>query len=418
MVNQEANQSAKTNPRFFYGYIIVAAAFFTQVTMHGTRSSFGIFFKPILSDFGWTRALISGAFSISSILQGLSGIIMGGLNDRLGPRIVMTICGFLVGLGLLLMSQVNTSWQLYLFYAVILGIGMGGLLAPPMSTVARWFVKRRSVMMGIVAAGGGTSTLVMPLLANWLISAYGWRNAYIILGFLVLVIVILVAQFLRRDPAKMGLLPYGENQVQEQRLNLVVEGLSLKEAILTRQFWMVVTTFFSFGYCAVTIQVHLVPHATDLGISATMAASIFATSGVVMIAGSLLLGSLADRIGGRQTFILCLALMLASLLWLLIAREVWMLYFFVIVMGFAFGGATTMESPLVAELFGIRSHGLILGVCNFCLTIGSTLGPFIAGYIFDVNDSYQLAFIILVIVMAIGVILAALLRPIKQLKLV
>jgi len=414
MTNKDVYHSSKTKPRFFYGYIIVVAAFFTQVPLHSARSSFGVFFKPMLNEFGWTRALISGTFSISSFVQGLSGIIMGGLNDRLGPRVVMTLCGFLVGLGLLLMSQINTAWQLYLFYAVIIGIGMGGLFAPPMSTVARWFVKRRSTMMGIVVAGGGTSMLVMSPIANWLISAYGWRNAYIILGVLAMVVVILAAQFLRRDPTKMGQVPYGEDTGQGQELNLVVEGLSLNETILTKQFWMVVTIFFCEGFGVSTILVHIVPHATDLGISAAVAAGILATLGLALIAGGLLLGGVADRIGVRQTFIICFTLMSAALFFLLVAREVWMLYLFAIVMGFAFGGVATLESPLVAELFGIRSHGLILGVCSFCVTIGSTSGPFIAGYIFDVNVSYQLAFIILAIAAVIGLILTTLLRPIKK----
>ncbi len=109
MFDQETNQHIKNKPQFFYGYIVVVAAFIMQAVMFGPRSSFGVFFKPLISEFGWTRTLISGAFSISAIVQGLSGIIMGGLNDRLGPRVVMTLCGFLVGLGYLLMSQVNMA---------------------------------------------------------------------------------------------------------------------------------------------------------------------------------------------------------------------------------------------------------------------------------------------------------------------
>ena len=144
MLNQDTKQPIKTKPRFFYGYTVVAAAFILQMVMFGPRSSFGIFFKPLISEFGWTRTLISGTFSISSIMQGLSGIIMGGLNDRLGPRMVMTLCGFLVGLGYLLMSQVYTTWQLYLFYVVIIGPGMGGLFVSLLSTIAKWFMERRS----------------------------------------------------------------------------------------------------------------------------------------------------------------------------------------------------------------------------------------------------------------------------------
>ena len=143
---------------------------------------------------------------------------MGRLNDKLGPRLVMTICGIFLGLGVLLMSQVGGVWQLYLFYGVIIGIGMGGAFVALLSTVARWFVKRRGMMTGIVIAGVGLGQFIVPPIANWLISIYDWRMSYVILGSVVLVIGVLAAQFLRRDPAKMGLVPHGEQKAGEQQL--------------------------------------------------------------------------------------------------------------------------------------------------------------------------------------------------------
>jgi len=341
---------------------------------------------------------------------------MGGLNDRLGPRTVLTLCGFLIGLGYLLMSLTSAAWQLYLFYAVIIGIGMGGILAPPMSTVARWFVKRRSVMTGIVVAGGGIGGIIMPPVANWLISTYGWRKSYIIIGALVLVIIILASQFLRRDPTKMGQEPYGGNRVGEQRLDLNTEGLSLKEVTYTRQFWMAVTMLSCFGFCIATILLHIVPHATDIGISAAIAANILATIGGAAPISGIVLGGVADRIGNRQAYIICFILMSAALFWLLTASEVWMLYLFAVVIGLGAGGGTTLMSPLTAELFGIRSHGLIFGVCLFCQTTAGAIGTFIAGYIFDVTGSYQLIFLVCAAFAVIGLILASILRPIKTLE--
>jgi MFS family permease len=414
MDNQEVSPPAKKKTKFFYGYIIVMAAFIIQLVMFGPRNSFGVFFKPMISDFGWTRALLSGAFSISIILQGLLGIVMGALNDRLGPRVVLTLCGFLLGLGFMLMSLISTAWQLYLFYVVIIGTGMGGIYTPPMSTVARWFVDRRSVMTGIVIAGGGIGGLMAPPAVNWLISIYGWRHAYIIMGAMVLVIVILAAQFLRRDPTQMGLEPYGMNKQAEQELDFVTAGLSLKEVVYTRQFWMAVAMLFCFGFCMLTVTIHIVPHATDLGISAATAANILAVLGATQLVGSITLGGFADKIGNRQAYIISLALMSATLFWLLTAREVWMLYLSVVVLGFGGGGAATLLSPLTAELFGIRSHGLILGVIVFSATIGGAVGPFIAGYIFDVSGSYQSAFLVSAAFAVIGLILTVILRPIKK----
>ena len=110
-------------PKFFYGYIVAAAAFLIMVVMWGTLYSFGIFFKPLLAELGWARAMTSGAYSLFMILHGLLYIPAGRLNDKFGPRVIMIVCGFFLGLGYLLMSQVNDIWHLYLFYGVIVGIG-------------------------------------------------------------------------------------------------------------------------------------------------------------------------------------------------------------------------------------------------------------------------------------------------------
>ena len=160
-------------PGFFYGYVIVAAAFSIVIIAHGAQYTFGIFFKPILTEFGWTSAATSGAFSLYLVLWGLLSIFVGRLNDSFGPRIVMTASGFFLGLGYLLMSQVSVLWQLYLFYGVIIAIGMSGAWVPLISTVPKWFVKRRGLMTGIVTSGSGIGTILLSLAASRLISVYG-----------------------------------------------------------------------------------------------------------------------------------------------------------------------------------------------------------------------------------------------------
>lgn len=204
MNNQNLSESNNPRTKLFYGYIIVAAALLIVIMAFGSRFSFGVFFKPMLRDFGWSRTLTSGAVALSMLFQGAGSMYMGRLNDKLGPRFVMTLCCIFLGLGLLLMSLVRDVWQLYLFYGVIVGAGMGGAFVAPLSTVARWFVKRRGIMTGIVIAGVGIGTLIVPPLANWLISLYDWRLSYIIVGSCILVIGVLAAQVLRRDPSKKG----------------------------------------------------------------------------------------------------------------------------------------------------------------------------------------------------------------------
>jgi len=323
----------------------------------------------------------------------------------------MVACGFFLGLGYLLMSQISATWQLYLFYGVIIAIGMGGSFTPLVSTVARWFVKRRGMMTGIVASGMGLGIMIMPPVASWLISGYSWRTSYIIVGIVALVLIISTAQFLRRDPGQMGQLPYGENEVKEDSLNLEAGGFSFQQAIHTRQFWMLGAIFVCFLFVAETIMVHIVPHATELAISTTTAASILAVIGGLTFASMIIMGSAADKIGNRSVLIIGFILMSVALFWLQLATEVGMLYVFAAILGFACGGIPVLMSPMVAELFGLGFHGIILGSVMFVGTIGGAIGPVLTGYIFDITGSYQLAFLVCVTMSVVGFILALLLRP-------
>ena len=398
-------------PKFFYGYIVVAAAFLIMVVMWGTLYSFGIFFKPLLAELGWARAMTSGAYSLFMVLHGLLYIPAGRLNDKFGPRVIMIVCGFFLGLGYLLMSQVNDIWHLFLFYGVIVGFGAGGGYVPLLSTVSRWFVKRRGLMTGIVVSGAGFGTVIMPPVVNWLISDYGWRTSYIVVGIVSLVLIILAALFLRRDPSQVGQLPYGEGEAKEQSLDLEAGGFSVQRAIRTRQFWMFSVVIFSLLFSQQSIMVHIAPHATDLGISAAVAANILAIIGGLSIAGRLIMGNAADRIGNKPVIVTAFILMAITLFWLVAAREVWMFYLFAIVFGFAYGGIVSIESPIIAELFGMGSHGVIFGAMHSISTIGGAIGPVLAGRIFDITGSYQPAFLVYAVVAVIGLILVSLLRP-------
>jgi MFS family permease len=412
--NKEAYQLHKTEPRFFFGYIVVAVAVFIMVVSWAIYNSFGVFFKPLLNEFGWTSAMTSGAFSLSMMIYGVLGVVVGVLTDRFGPRVVLTICGLLMGAGYLLMSQVSAAWQLYLFYGVIIGTGMSGVWVPQMSTVARWFVKRRTLMTGIVIAGTSIGQLVGPPVTSRLIAAYDWRLSYIIVGGIVLLAVVLAAQFLRRDPAQMGQLPYGENEGKQPGLGPDTNVFSLREAASTNQFWVTFGIFFCYGFGLYAIVVHIVPHAIELGISAMSAAYILASRGGASILGSYVLGGVADRAGNRWIYIIGLIVMSAALFWLVAAREMWMLYLFIVVFGFFCAGMAASESPVVARLFGLSSHGLIYGVVHLGFTVGAAAGPFVTGYIFDLTGSYQVAFMVCAAFSIIGIILAVMLRPTKR----
>lgn len=417
MTEEDIYQPHKKTPRVFYGYIVAAAAFLIMIVAWGLYIVFGIFFTPLLNEFGWTRAVTSGAYSLSSVLHGMLGIVMGLLTDKLGPRKVVTFCGIILALGYFLMSQVNSVWQLYLFYGIIVGIGMGGLWIPLLSPVARWFVGRRSMMTAIVVSGLTIGQMIAPPIVSRLIAAYDWRIAYMIVAGVVLVMVVVPAQFLKRDPSQKGLLPYGsEIEANRPGMESAETDYTLKEAVRTVQFWLVTAILFCFGFSAFALTVHMVPHAIELGFAEVRAANVLAINGGAGIVGNFFLGGLiADRIGNKKAFIIGFALATAALLWLIPAKEMWMLYLFSVGFGLALGSIGPSESPLVARLFGLSSHGLVYGVVGFGFTIGGAVGPWATGYLFDVFNNYQAAFIVSAAFSVLGIILVLMLRPTKKL---
>jgi MFS family permease len=401
-------------PRFSYGYAIVSASFLIIMIAWGAQYSFGVFFKPLLNEFGWTRAVTSGAWALNSTLIGFFGILAGRLSDRYGPRAVVTVSGFFVGISYLLMSKVSTVWQIYLFYGVFLGIGLAGVWVPLMSTVARWFFRRRALASGVVTSGVGLGIVIMPPVANRLISSYGWRTSYVIIGAIAMALIVIFAQFLRRDPNQKSLLTDDANAVGTESPNLQIHGFSSREATRTRQFWIIGVIFLFLIACMQTGLVHIVPHATDIGMSAASAATILSVIGIVSIGSRIGMGSIGDVIGSKRVMIIILALISVSFLSLLLVSELWVLYLFAVVFGIAFGAFQAVQSPLVADSFGLRAHGAIFGLLVFAASVGGAIGSFVAGRIFDISGSYHWAFMLCVILGAAALTLTILLKPARK----
>ncbi len=414
MAEKGISLPSKAKPRFFYGYVIVILSFLIMIISFGLMDSYGVFVKPLLNDFGWTRASTSAAYSLSFLIFGFVGITMGGLTDKFGPRVILTTCGILLGLGYLLMSQVTSLWQLYLFEGIIVGVGMSALYAPVLSLIARWFVKRRGLMTGIVLSGLGIGQLVMPPVISRLIENFDWRFSYVILGIVALLVIVIATQFLKRDPSTMRQVPYGESENKSQVAMDLSKDYSLGEAAKTVQFWLLVIVKFCYGYYMFSIVIHIIPHVTDLGISAVDAANVMAICGAMMVVASFSLGRVIDSIGPRKVFILCFAIAFASLLWLLQAKEIWMFYLFAVFFGLANGGNVTADTPMVARLFGLKSIGSIVGISSCAFSVGAALGPIMTGFIFDSTSNYQIAFMVCAAFSVLGVVIALIQRPTQR----
>ena len=398
--------------KYFYGYNIVAAGFAIQAVSIGALFAYGVFFKEFQTEFGWSRATISGASSLAFLVMGAVGILAGRLNDRIGPRILIAVAGAALGVGYLLMSYMQAPWQLYLLYGLVVGVGYCTHDVITLSTIARWFVKRRGMMSGIVKVGTGCGQLFVPLIATALIAAYGWRSSCFIIGVAALAALVAVAQVMRRDPQSAGLLPDDGNGHPAGAVCTTDDcSLSLNEASRTREFWTLCVAEFAVFFCLLTLVVHIVPHARDLGLTPATAAGVLSTIGGVSMLGRFTMGTLNDRIGGKRSLITCFIILVFGLVWLQLANGAGMLFLFAVIYGFAHGGLFTIMSPTVAELFGTASHGLLFGIVLFSGTLGGALGPLMAGHIFDLTGSYHLVFLILTAMALVGFILITTLRP-------
>jgi OFA family oxalate/formate antiporter-like MFS transporter len=180
------------------------------------------------------------------------------------------------------------------------------------------------------------------------------------------------------------------------------------------QFWVLFTMIFWYGFYSSSINVHIVPNAINAGMSSTTAASILSVSGGLLVVGRLILGTAADRTGNKRVFIFGFVLSTLALVWIILMQAHWAFFLFAALFGFSQGGIGTSQSPIAASLFGLKAHGLIFGCVGFGYTIGAAIGPYFTGYLFDITNSYHLALIICAGTSVVSLVIAFLLRPVKN----
>lgn len=363
-------------------YWSLFGACLTQFTVVGLLVSYGVMVNALEAEFGWSRTLLSSAASVNTVMMGFLAIAGGRLTDMFGPRIVLTVTGLSYGLGYCLLAYVSAPWQLFVIFGVFLAMGLGTHDVVTLSTIARWFQARRGIMSGVVKVGTAIGQMLVPPLMALMFVWFGWRDATLILGLTATVLLVIAAQSMSAPQVDKAASAAAPPQT----------GLSFVEARRGRIFWTICTMQLLFFPTMMTVPLHIVPHGTDLGMTAPAAATLITSMGAASIAGRLAIGAFADRIGGRNAYILCLTPVIAALCLLIVVREHWMILGVMALYGFGHGGLFTVVSPTVAEMFGMRAHGAIFGVVLFCGTIGGAIGPVVAGRIFDVTGGYDLAF--------------------------
>ncbi len=402
----------------YHGHTVVAASFIIQGTIVGAIFTYGVFFDALHAEFGWSRGVISAGSSLASLVMGIGAMVFGRLTDIAGPKKILGAAGIMITLGYLLMSRITAPWHLLLVYPIFVGVAFGSHDVVTLSTVARWFDRRRGRMSAIVKAGTGTGQVIGPAVAAILIAAFGWRTAYLWIAAVTGPLVFLAARCVHRSPEAAGV-PHEDLPVNRSGDSLATEGgtsgpaAGVRELIKRPEFRRLAIAQAAVFFCAPVVIIHVVPYATDLGISRTVAAGVLSVLGGVSITGRLIMGSVIDRMGARAALLSCYAIMLIAFILLQFAGAVPMLYLFAVVYGFAHGGLFTAVSPLVAELFGMRAHGMLYGTVIFIGTIAGSIGPTMAGAIYDLVGSYRPAFLLLIVLVLVAAGAIGSIRPQK-----
>jgi MFS family permease len=367
--------------RMFYGWVVLGAAAAMICMAMGALFSLAVFLKPVEETMGWSRSAISSVALVNWLFMGLGSFAWGALSDRLGARRVSVAGGLLLGLSLVVSSQVATLWQFYLTFGAGVGFAVGAFYAPLSATATRWFTANRGLAVGVVSGGIGVGILIVSPLARWLITLTDWRTAMLLLGDLVWLVIVPVALLIRNAPADLGLDALGGDTAHAREY-------SAAEVFRSRQFWVISLTHLACCAAHSGPIFHMVTHAMDQGLPALVAATALGVSGFTSIAGRVGCGVLADRFGARRTLVAGLALQAAMVLLYLLARDVPSFYLLAVVFGIAYGGVMPLYAIVTREYFGPRIMGTAYGAVFFVSTLGMGLGSYAGGAIYDHLGSY------------------------------
>jgi len=373
-------------------------AFLANLVGYGLVFAYGIFLKPMSNEFGWSRSMIAGPFGFYAIFHNILAPFAGKLSDRFGPKVVLAMGGFCLGLSMVLVRYVTTIWELYFLFGVLFSMGVAGEYIPVMSTVLRWFTVKRGLAVGLTAAGVGAGSLFFSPLCMWLILSFGWKTAYLVLGVLAWVSFIPVVKFIKQVPRES--MELGK-----------LDGFSFFEASRTRAFWALGFSQLFIAGAMWAMLIHIIPLATDRGVPMMTAGILGGVIGATSIIGRISSGFFSDKVGRKRILITEFIFQSIAFMWLLFSTEVWMLFLFAILFGLSSGGWAGVIAALPADYFGFKATGSILGFATNLGGIGIAVGPYLGGYIFDTTRSYNNMVTMCLIASIAAIISASFLRP-------
>ncbi len=376
----------------YYGWVMLLTLSFTEVTSWGILYySFSVFLTPMQAELGWSIAQMTGAYSAAILISGLAAIPVGRWLDRHGPRWLMTAGSIAATLLVVAWSQVESLIAFYFVWSLI-GVTLAAVLyEPALQAVAVWFRRKRSRALTILTFVGGFASVIYIPLAAWLVNAYGWRDAVLILAIILGVTTIpLHALVLRRRPADVGQAVDGDAVATQiaGTPSTVEAGITTKEAIRTRVFWWLTAAFVLTYFGNVAITVHLIPFLVWEGYSTGFAATAAGLIGLLALPGRLIFTPLGGRIPRHYVTALIFSLQVVALLALLLIPGKTGVFTFVVLFGAGFGAITPARAAMVADLFGIANYGTISGILAFYITLARGIAPVAAGVLLGLTGSY------------------------------
>ncbi len=397
--------------RLFYGWVVVAGAFTSFAVSAGVMHSFTVFFVAFLEEFGWSRADTSVAYSVAQLISGASAPLIGVLVDRLGPRLLVLLGGIILAVGLAANAYVTSLWQLILLYGLVMTLGancLGLLVSAPL--VSRWFVRKRGMAIAIVQSANGFGRATSTPLVQLLISAVGWRVAYLVLAvFMAVLIVPLMRLFQIREPGDMGLLPDGIAPSRTQGLSTSTpffrggvrqappHDWSLWEAMRTPHLWLLFGVYTFTGLGSFFVSLHQLAFAVDIGFDKLYAASVLGMGSFLTIGGIISIGTISDYIGREIAAILAYLISIIGVtcaLFLVSPQQTWLLWLHACFFGVTWGARGPLITAKTADLFQGKHLGAIFGVISIGTGLGAAVGSWASGWIFDLTGSYRLAFVL------------------------
>jgi len=395
----------------FYGWWNVSASFIGLSLSYAmfTIFAFGVFLKPLAEEFGWRRDEMAFAYTVTNLTIVVASLLLGLLIDRYGVRRVLIPSVILMGLAVASMSLLTGNiYHFYAMYLLIPLLGIGTLPASYSRTIIAWFFRRRGIALGVALAGFGVGAALVPSVGQMLISAYGWRTAYLVFAAIVFLVALPVSYFLIREtPEEMGLEIDGDKQAGKSDAST---GLSVNEASKTINFWLILIAFLLVGVCIASVIAHLVPMLTDRGVSPQMAANCQMTLGLGLIFGRVISGYLMDHFFAPYVASAFTLMFVVGVSILASGVSNYLVFVAATCIGLSLGSEISETAYLVSRYFGPKAYGIIYGIMFAAFQLGASFGPPALGKYYVLNGNYisalwglaVLAFIAAVLVAALG----------------